>query len=585
MNLKLEKGDRNMFAVMKHFVVYLSTFLSLINFNVLSPKKLYNKGAFVQLARKEDSMKRYHVLVSAFIFATLFLLACQLISLPLQATAESTTEPVKSTDLETQTLDSSIPVTGNLDGPPMELGATFPYVDGTLLVAVPEGEFIMGNNGAENPEHTVMLSDFWIYSTTVTNQQYKLCITLDKCSPPNTSDDNGYSNPARANDPVVGVSYDQAADYCGFVNARLPTEAEWEKAARGPNGNIYPWGETTPSCDLLNFNNCVGMTTNVVSYPSGASYYGGLEFAGNTFEWVADWYDPQYYNNSPTENPTGPDTGKTRSVRSSGYDSDSKEVTLSNRYFNDPEDYRQNLGFRCVVENPAYFAPFCESTPVYGLDSNGIFTAQDTGPSENCPELDIFQVGYCSNKVSAANVTFSGPPESVIDPGNCIPSGDPALFVCQSPGTVSITAECQVNIPGTPACPAGYIMQGNACVGEGNQGECLVGWEYDPELQCCASSSGFELNSDFPLCPSGSFYAADQNAGLPYPAHEIVSSVSISQDIRLGVCGGFGKGGGGGGGSDGGDGGQDVCQPQRCRYGSWDSSQCCCTYREFGCYP
>ena len=517
-------------------------------------------------------MTRYKNFAILSFFVAMFLLACQLLYLPFKTTTEEPAKSFEPPTLVTPTSipGSSIPATGNLDGPSPELGTTYPYVDGTLLVGVPKGEFIMGNNGADNPEHTVILSDFWIYSTKVTNQQYNLCVTLDKCSPPNPDDNKGYTDPSRMNDPVVGVSYDQAVAYCDFVNARLPTEAEWEKAARGPVGNIYPWGDTAPSCDLLNFNNCVGMTTNVISYPSGASYYGGLEFAGNTFEWVADWYDPQYYNDSPTENPPGPDAGETRSVRSSGYDSSLEEVPLSNRYFINPEDHRQNLGFRCIVENPALFAPFCKSAPVYGLDSNGIITAQDTSPSENCPVLDISQVGYCLNKIPTANVTFSGPPEAIINPGECLPSGDPALFVCQSPGTVSISAECQVEIPGTPSCPAGYLLQGNACIGEGNQGECLVGWEYDSENQCCVSSSGNESISEFPLCPSGSYYMAEQEACLPSPAQEIISSVSLAQDIYLTACGGFGKGG--------------SCQPQSCPRGSWDSNACCCVAGSGVCY-
>jgi len=505
----------------------------------------------------------------------MFLLACQLLTSPFQTATEELTKPFEPFTLvtPTSTPGSPIPDTGNLGSPPAELGATYPYVDGTLLVAVPAGEFIMGNNGPDNLVHTVMLKSYWVYSTTVTNQQYNLCVVLDKCSPPNPGDNKGYIDPSRMNDPVVGVSYDQAADYCDFVNARLPTEAEWEKAARGPDGNIYPWGDTTPSCDLLNFNNCVGKTTNVVSYLNSASYYGGLDFAGNTFEWVADWYDPQYYNNSPTENPPGPETGNTRSVRSSGYASSLDEIPLSNRYFSNPEDHRQDLGFRCVVEKPAFFAPFCESALVYGLDSNGNVSTQDTGLSETCPVLDISQVTYCSNKVSTTNVIFTGPPESVIDSGDCSPSGDPALFVCQSPGTVSISAECQVDIPGTPSCPAGYMLQGNACIGEGNQGQCLDGWNFDSENKCCASSSGNESISNFPLCPTGSYYVAEQDACLPYPAQEIVSSVSITQDIHFQACGGFGKGDG------------TSCQPQSCGFGSWDPDLCCCTRAGFGCYP
>ena len=382
-------------------------------------------------------MKKYKLFTGTILILTVFLFACGILSSPIQTTEKVSTKPPELPNPVTPSQEHPIPITGDLGEAAIELGARYQYADGTLLVGVPQGEFVMGGEGDDNPEHNVTLSDFWIYSTKVTNQQYNLCVDIGKCSPPDMDDNKGFADPSRMNDPVVGVSYDQAAAYCDFMNARLPTEAEWEKAARGPDGNIYPWGDIAPSCDLLNFNNCVGMTTNVIGYPEGASYYGGLDFAGNTFEWVADWYDPQYYTISPTENPPGPDVGNTRSVRSSGYDTSLDEVLIANRFFSNPIEHRQDLGFRCVVEEPDFFTPFCESALIYGLDSNGLVLTQDTNQEENCPRLDIFQAKYCSNKVPTTNVTFTGPPESVIDFGDCLPSGDPALFVCQSPGTVS----------------------------------------------------------------------------------------------------------------------------------------------------
>lgn len=142
--------------------------------------------------------------------------------------------------------------------PPIQLGASYLYVDGTTLVAIPSGTFIMGDpKGKDNPQHPVTLGDFWIYSTKVTNTQYKFCFDAGYCTSPDETDNPNFEDPAYANEPIVGVTYDQAASYCTFAHARLPTEAEWEKAARGPNGNIYPWGNETPTCDLLNFGKCV----------------------------------------------------------------------------------------------------------------------------------------------------------------------------------------------------------------------------------------------------------------------------------------------------------------------------------------
>ena len=167
-----------------------------------------------------------------------------------------------------------------LTGPEMKVGSTYPYVDGTLLVAVPAGPFTMGHGGLDNPEHQVSLGDFWIYSTKVTNQQYAFCVKTGQCTPPDLKDNVSYTAFSRLTDPVSGVTYDQSAAYCSFVHGQLPTEAQWEKTARGPNGNIYPWGNNAPICDLLNFNNCVGKTTSVIKYPQGASYYSALDMEG-----------------------------------------------------------------------------------------------------------------------------------------------------------------------------------------------------------------------------------------------------------------------------------------------------------------
>lgn len=479
---------------------------------------------------------------------------------PLTATSAPTKQPVDTAPATvtkpviTQTSEV-IPVTG----PSMEIGSVLPYVDGSDLVAVPAGEFVMGEGEGENPEHIVILGDFWIYSTEVTNQQYTLCIEIGRCTESDLDDNPAYLDSIHANDPVVGVTYEQAAAYCEFVNGRLPTEAEWEKAARGPDGNIYPWGEMAPSCDLLNFDNCTGETTNVVDYPDGKSYYGGLDMSGNVFEWVADWYDPDYYIGSPEENPPGPDNGTDRSVRSSSYESNIDQAISTVRNSEDPQSHRSDLGFRCVVDDPILFAPFCEYPPIYG--------SQTSISSESCPELNIKQAQYCSNKISTTNVIFSGPPDSVIESGDCLPSGDPALFVCQAAEQVSITADCQLDLPQNPTCPTGYLLQGVTCVADGASGQCLDGWNYDSTNQCCTVDPEQDSSLDLTVCPVGTYYFAGQDACLPFPAQGIVSVV---QDIEFMACGAGGGGGGGGG--------EDPCPG-----GTWDSDLNCCSTDPF-CY-
>lgn len=455
----------------------------------------------------------------------------------------------------------------------MEVGSTFPYVDGSILVAVPAGKFIMGADKADNPEHVVTLGDFWIQSTKVTNQQYALCVALGQCTPPDLTTNLRYQEIEFANNPVVGVTYDQAAAYCSFVNGRLPTEAEWEKAARGPDGNVYPWGDVAPTCDLLNFFSCVGRTTNVTSYQKGASYFGGLDFAGNAFEWVADWYDPKYYGSSPEENPPGPTSGTKRSIRSSGFKSEAYELAVANRRSEDPQANRSDLGFRCVVDEPVHFAPFCEAAPVYGQGTSSA-SSQQASPSESCPLLGITQAQYCDNQLSLTRVTFKGPSDAAIDPKNCLPTGDPNVFICQIRDLVSISASCQVNMAGDPACPSGYTSDGSICRAEGMQGACLAGMNYNSAQECCVA----EPSAVLPFCPVGTFHLKTENVCTPDPLRGIVSVV---QRVEFMSCEAGSPG----------SSGTPACQPpspDACADipgGQWDSTLCCCVSdMGAGCY-
>jgi formylglycine-generating enzyme required for sulfatase activity len=127
----------------------------------------------------------------------------------------------------------------NLVGPEMKVGSTYSYAGRTILLAVPSGPFLMGQTGSlDYPQHTVTLSDFWIYSTKVTNRQYAGCVGAAKCDPPDLTDDPGYADLRLQNDPVVGVTYADAAAHCNFVHGQLPTEAQWETTARGPDEAI-----------------------------------------------------------------------------------------------------------------------------------------------------------------------------------------------------------------------------------------------------------------------------------------------------------------------------------------------------------
>lgn len=421
----------------------------------------------------------------------------------------------------TTAIDTATPtlVTVDLGGP--QAGSTVSWVDGSLLVFVPAGEFIMGaapsppggDSDEDNPIHAVSLSDFWIYRTKVTNQQYALCVSLGICTPPSSEEAPYYTALEFANQPIMGVDWEQAQTYCNWLNARLPTEAEWEKTARGPNGNLYPWGDAEPACDLLNFNNCVGMKTDVTDYPDGKSYYEALDMAGNAFEWVADWYDPEYYSVSPAENPPGPATGEVRSMRGSSFESAAEQVPSAKRSYLEPEEHRADLGFRCVVTDPAYFAPFCQMTAV-------IPTPDVTAPNpvvHVCPTPATVTGGkWCQGGVPYTNVKVPKDSKYYVETGNtCTPgSVDPQgmlTLTCTGAPLTSFkiyvfTGSCSVVVQSDKAqCQPGYVLDPvtGMCTYNGplvlNNAQCPAGYSYDPQAGCCVAKTG----GQYPACPRG----------------------------------------------------------------------------------
>jgi formylglycine-generating enzyme required for sulfatase activity len=188
------------------------------------------------------------------------------------------------------------------------------------MMYIPAGEFQMGSvdgGSDEQPMHTVYLDYFWIDQTEVTNGFYAKCIDAGVCHSHGSDRISNYYN-----HPVASIiNWEDAEKYCAWVGARLPTEAEWEKAARGGlTGKKYPWGDESPTCtkDAKNGAHVSGcsdseVTTEVKSFaPNG---YGLYDMAGNVWEWVADWYDSNYYSISPSSNPQGPSSGQSRVLR------------------------------------------------------------------------------------------------------------------------------------------------------------------------------------------------------------------------------------------------------------------------------
>jgi len=229
------------------------------------------------------------------------------------------------------------------------------------MVFIPAGEFTMGNdNGRDNekPAHPVYLDAFLIDQTEVTNNLYAQCVAEGACmepkgkAPPNVP--SYYGDPKFDNYPVIYIDWIRAKNYCEWAGRRLPTEAEWEKAARGINAYLYPWGNNPPDSTLLNYNNSVFHISEVGSYQAGASPYGVLDMAGNVWEWVSDYFSETYYaqpNNS--KNPQGPRVTDTGVLRSGGWDSKT-EASVGATYRNSQGRAGANssFGFRCALSVP-----------------------------------------------------------------------------------------------------------------------------------------------------------------------------------------------------------------------------------------
>jgi hypothetical protein len=254
------------------------------------------------------------------------------------------------------------------------------------MVLVDAGSFIMGCDDVncdenEKPAHAVDLDGYYIDRYEVTNAQYQACLNAGACTPPQESPYLGpsvYFNVATyANHPVVNVNWFQAADYCTWVGKRLPSEAEWEKAARGTDGRIYAWGNDTPTCSLTNSFGCVGMPTQVGSYATDVSPYGVYDTVGNVREWVADWYDADYYTVAPALNPTGPITGTERIGRGGSWLTYDSILRSSLRVNYTPDSISHVTGFRCAV-SAATVTPTSMPTA----------TATPTGTPEATPTLE-----------------------------------------------------------------------------------------------------------------------------------------------------------------------------------------------------
>lgn len=252
-------------------------------------------------------------------------------------------------------------------------------VDGAELVCVPRGSFIMGAaeddrlaGDDEKPQHTVFLHSFWIDRTEVTNSRFAACLAAGACHP-KMYETTAYTyvpysiHPDYQNHPALIYYEEDADEYCRWAGRRLPTGAEWEKAARGPDGRLFPWGDTL-DCDHADYYICNHVpeydprgprcgyssycrTAPVDDYLKGASPYGVLNMAGNVWEWVSDFYDPGYYALSPANDPRGPENGEYHVRRGGGATSLAADLRVTTRASGKGEHYYDGqMGFRCAVD-------------------------------------------------------------------------------------------------------------------------------------------------------------------------------------------------------------------------------------------
>ncbi|BDD12560.1 hypothetical protein FUAX_49920 (plasmid) [Fulvitalea axinellae] len=244
-------------------------------------------------------------------------------------------------------------------------------IDDEEMVIVPAGEFIMGCDYEGNeqncleeasPAHKVYVDGFRIDKYMVTYRRYNKCVAEGVCTPLFEGAACNAGMPWNSNHPVNCVDYAQAAAFCEWDGGkRLPTEAEWEKAARGTDGRKFPWGNQSPNCDLAVMNRkkkgdkgmgpgCgAGTTQPVGSRPKGASPYGAMDMAGNLFEWTADWFDPAYFKNSPKKNPKGPKTGHHKTLKGSSWLMRTDAGMMSSvRSGYSPLGQGYVVGFRCA---------------------------------------------------------------------------------------------------------------------------------------------------------------------------------------------------------------------------------------------
>lgn len=330
---------------------------------------LYNRYRIVKLLGRGQGAVPYLASIVLVLWSTL-LVSCgteaELTSHPTQLTpaVETIIAPTAVYPQPTHTKTSISSASTHTTPAPTETAAPTLLPTRAIdvdMVLIDAGEFLMGSTDAdadaasdEKPQHKVYLAAYYMDRTEVTNAMYRACVEAGFCTPPTQTGSatraNYYDNPDFDDYPVISINWNQAVAYCGWRKARLPTEAEWEKAARGTDGRIYPWEDQT-DCSRANYggaNGCMGDTAKAGSYVAGTSPYGLLDISGNAWEWVNDWYLDVFYEVSPFRNPKGPPSGERRIVRGGSWNYGAILLRAANRQYYAPAYTNDDLGLRCV---------------------------------------------------------------------------------------------------------------------------------------------------------------------------------------------------------------------------------------------
>ncbi|MCE7987773.1 MAG: hypothetical protein DYG89_41950 [Caldilinea sp. CFX5] len=283
--------------------------------------------------------------------------------------------------------------------------------DGSLYLYVADGDFTMGSTATdaasprEEPQHVVKVAAFWLQQTETTNAQYARCVAAGACTAPTN---NRWDDPAYANHPVTDITWQQANAYAAWVGGRLPTEAEWEKACRAGDSRAYSWGNEPPTADLSNYNNNVGDTMPVGSYPEGAGPLGIVDLSGNVWEWVST-LDALYPYDATDGREDQEATGK-RVARGGSFYYTQYQIRCAARTGFTPDTANQHIGLRVVIDQPVAEWRHARDEALYRYIPGGAFgmgspAASAASPRE-APQHDVTVAGFWLQQTETTNAQY-----------------------------------------------------------------------------------------------------------------------------------------------------------------------------------